>query len=315
MLARAADNLYWMARYIERAENMARMLDVSYRMSLLPTGTDPQRMQWEPALIVAGCDAPFAALKLEIDARNVIEFLALDLRNPSSIVSCLRAARENARAMRTQLSTEVWESINATWLEIRTYDWERLSQVGLRAFFDWVKERSHLFRGVSFGTMQRDTPFRFMRLGGFIERADSTARLLDVKYHVLLPTPRDIGGAVDYYQWSALLRSVSAFQAYRRIYRDVIAPQRVAELLILRPDMPRSLVATFGEATETLVALREQFGHDYACTRLALSMHSKLRYGRIADIFVSGLHEYLTEFIDANIALGQAIARDFMLPD
>ncbi len=315
MLARAADNLYWMARYIERAENMARMLDVSWRMSLLPIGSDPQRLQWEPALIVAGCDRPFAERGLEINARNVIEFLALDPANPSSIVACLGAARENARAMRTQLTTEAWESLNATWLEVRGYDWERLSQIGFRAFFDWVKERSHLFRGVTFGTMQRDTPFRFVRLGGFIERADSTARLLDVKYHVLLPTPRDIGGVVDYYQWSALLRSVSGFQAYRRIYRDVIAPQRVAEMLILRPDMPRSLVATFGEATETLVALREKFGRDYACTRLALAMHSKLRYGRIEDIFSSGLHEYLTEFIDSNIALGQAIARDFMLPD
>ena len=314
MLARAADNLYWMARYMERAENMARMLDVSWRMSLLPTGSDPQRMQWEPALIVAGCDKLFAARGLEITGRNVIEFLALDSANPSSVLSCLRAARENARAMRTQLTTEVWESLNATWLEARGYDWERLNQLGFRAFFDWVKERSHLFRGVTFGTMQRDTPFRFMRLGSFIERADSTARLLDVKYHVLLPTPRDVGGAVDYYQWSALLRSVSAFQAYRRIYRDVVTPVRVAELLILRADMPRSLVATFGEATETLLALRDLFHRDYECTRLALAMDSKLRYGRIEDIIISGLHEYLTEFIDSNIELGRAIARDFMLP-
>jgi len=314
MLARAADNLYWIARYMERAENMARMLDVSWRMSLLPMGDDPQRLQWEPALIVAGCDERFAARGGAINARNVIEFLALDPANPSSIHSCLRSARENARAMRTQLTTEVWETLNATWLEAHRYDWERLNQVGFRAYFDWVKERSHLFRGVSFGTMQRDTPFRFVRLGGFIERADSTARLLDVKYHVLLPTPQDIGGAVDYYQWSALLRSLSGFQAYRRIYRDVLTPRRVAEMLILRPDMPRSLVATFGETTETLVALREQFGRDYECTRLALAMYSKLRYGRIQDIFAFGLHEYLTAFVDSNVELGHSIARDFMLP-
>ena len=314
MLSRAADNLYWMSRYMERAENMARFLDVGYRMSLLPAGGDPQRTQWEPALIVAGCDEAFAGRGREINARNVVEYLALELANPSSIAACLHQARENARAMRTQVTTEMWESLNSTWLEIRGLDYRRLEEMGLRAFFDWVKERSHLFRGVAYGTMQRDTAFNFVRLGTFIERSDATARLLDVKYHILLPTPHDVGGAVDYYQWSALLRSVSAFQIYRRIYRDVVTPARIAELLILRPDMPRSLIACFHEVTEILVGLREEFQRDYQCTRIALEMQSRLRYGRIEDIFVQGLHEYLTEFIDRIAALSQAISRDFMLP-
>lgn len=313
MLARAADNLYWMARYIERAENMARILDVSYRMSLLPVGTEAQRTLWEPSLIIAGADKQFAGKGVPVTARNVMEHLALDRSNPSSIYSCMAAARENARSMRVQITSEMWESMNATWLEVRDLTYNRLDAMGPRTFFDWVKERSHLFRGVTYGTMQRDEAFRFVRLGTFLERADCTARLLDVKYHVLLPRPEDVGGALDYYQWGALLRSVSAFRAYRNLYRDVIKPIRVAELLILRADMPRSMLASFAEIVEILTSLRESYSRDYPSTRLALEMHSRLRYGRIEDVFVRGLHEYLTHFIDDIIVLGNAVARDFML--
>ena len=315
MLARAADNLYWMARYIERAENMARILDVSYRMSLLPVGAAGQRTLWEPALIIAGAEEPFAAKGLQVTARSVMEHLALDRDFPSSIYSCMAAARENARAMRVQVTTEMWESMNATWLEMRDLTYAKIEAMGARTFFDWVKERSHLFRGVTYGTMQRDEAFRFVRLGTFLERADSTARLLDVKYHVLLPNPEDVGGALDYYQWGALLRSVSAFRAYRAIYRDVIKPLRVAELLILRADMPRSLLACFAAITEILTGLRELFARDYPSARLALEMHSRLRFGRTEDIFVQGLHEYLTEFIENVTLLSNAVARDFMLTE
>lgn len=313
MLSRAADSLYWMARYIERAENMARILDVSWRMSLTPTGDDPQRTLWEPALIIAGCDTAFAQKGGAVNARAAIEFLALDPANPSSIHSCIRTARENARAQRTQITTEMWEAMNQTWLETRAMTWDKVDAMGMRQFFDWVKERSHLFRGVTHGTMQRDNAFCFVRLGTFLERADSTARILDVKYHVLLPSPQDVGGAVDYYQWGALLRSVSAFQVYRRIYRDVIRPLRVAELLILRPDMPRSIRASMGEVLDNLEALQREYQRDYECVRLASAMHSKLKYGRIDDIFAAGLHESLTEIVDGGIALGNAISRDFML--
>lgn len=312
MLSRAADNLFWMARYIERAENMARILDVSYRMSLLPVH-DGQPQHWMPALIIAGCEEPFAKKKLPADARHALEFLALDPSNPSSIMSCMRAARENAHAMRAQITTEMWESLNSTWIEMRDYDYPRLVASGFRGFFDWVKDRSHLFRGVTYGTMQRDEAFRFVRVGTFLERADSTARILDVKYHVLLPSVRDVGGAVDYYQWAALLRSVSGFRAYRKIYRDVMTPKRVAELLILRDDMPRSLLACFTELTDNLVALRDLYRRDYESTKIALAMHSKLKFGTIEAIYDHGLHEYLTEFVDNNIALGNAIARDFMM--
>lgn len=314
MLSRAADNLYWMARYMERGENVARILDVSYRMSLLPGSTEGQATQWESALKISETDQAFAKTKLDINDRNVIEFLALDPTNPSSIHFSIRAARENARAMRVQITTEMWEAMNSTWLEMRDITYPKLMAMGCRAFFDWVKERSHLFRGVTYGTMQRDEAFRFTRLGTFLERSDCTARLLDTKYHVLLPAPSDVGGAVDYHQWGALLRSVSGFQVYRRIYRDVIKPINVAELLILREDMPRSLHACFRQIVEILQALREEHRRDYECSRIGDEIYNRIRYGRIEDIFNHGLHEYLLQVIEMNEELSLAIARDFLMP-
>ncbi len=315
MLSRAADNLYWMARYMERAENTARILDVAYRMSLLPGDQTGQRTQWESAIIIAGCEEPYAARGGSFDAKGVIEYLALAPDNRSSIRSSLQAARENARAMRAQITAEMWESLNATWLEMRAIDYGRLEQLGFGGFFDWVKERSHLFRGLVYGTMQRDEAMRFVNLGSSLERADSTARILDVKYHVLLPRAEDVGGAVDYYQWAALLRSVSALGAYRRIYRDTITPLRVAELLVLREDLPRSLYASTRDLEAVLSELRQIYSRDYESARIAASMSSRLRYGRIQAIFNQGLHEYLTETINRHIELGHSIARDFMLPD
>ncbi len=310
MLSRAADNLYWMMRYVERAENMARMLDVTHRMSLM--GADTGMNQWDAALIIAGADKPFALRGGSATPRSVIDFLAFAPDNPSSIAACLKGARENARAMRAQITNEAWESINAAWLEMRTLTLDKVEADGLRGFFDWVRDRSHLFRGVAEGTMQRGDAYRFMRLGTLIERADSTARILDVKYHILLPSPRDVGGAVDYYQWGALLRSVSSFRIYRQIYRDSITPLRVAELLILRDDMPRSLHNCFSEIVEIMQHLRVHYRRDYESVRLAERLLMKLRYGTIDEIVAKGLHEYLTEAIDQNIELGSLIAQEFM---
>jgi uncharacterized alpha-E superfamily protein len=312
MLSRAADNLYWMMRYTERAENMARILDVAHRMALQGHVGEQRGGPWEPALIIAGCDKAFELHGGPASARNVIDFLAFAPDNPSSIHACLKAARENARAMRAQITSEAWQSINAAWLEMRGMSHARVEADGYSIFFDWVRERSHLFRGVAEGTMPRGDAYNFMRLGTLLERADSTARILDVKYHILLPSVAEVGGAVDYYQWAALLRSVSSFRIYRQIYRDVIKPTRVAELLILRADMPRSLHACFGEIVDILQELREGYRRNYLSVRMAESMLMKLRYGNIDDIFHRGLHEYLTEIVDANIELGAQIARDFM---
>lgn len=310
MLSRTADHLYWMARYIERAENMARVLDVTYNMSLVPNAAVSESALWLPALEISGNVDSYEEEYGEYTAAGVIHYLAMDTGNPSSIYNALRNARENARAVRVAMTSETWENINALWLEFTQFIGQELAKSGLREFCDWVKARSHLFRGVCFGTMLRDDAFSFVRLGTFIERADNTARLLDVKYHILLPSQEEIGGAVDYYEWSAVLRSVSAFQAYQKIFSDTIEPWRVAELLVLRRDMPRSLHACFDEITPILEQLSGS--RHTECKRLAGELHARLRYGKMQHIFQKGLHEFLTDFIDLNNKLGAEVHKTFL---
>jgi uncharacterized alpha-E superfamily protein len=313
MLSRTAEQLFWMARHMERAENTARMLDVTLRMMLLPNPTSeqtpPWAAPWAVPLITTGLATSYYAKYAKLAADDVLRFLVSDPGNASSIVSCLSAARENARTVRGTITSEMWESINATWLEVRSMDPASMRRDNVGEFFDWVKLRSHMFRGVSVGTALRDEAFQFNRLGTFLERADNTARFLDVKYHILLPTPQDVGGAQDYYQWSAVLRSVSAFEAYRKIYRDVVTPKKVAELLILRDDMPRSLHACMNE----LYTILENIGGDASREpeRMAGELHARLHYARIDDVLRAGLHEYLLDFLDRIGDLGNEISDSF----
>jgi uncharacterized alpha-E superfamily protein len=298
-----------MSRYVERAENTARVLDVTWRMSLLVKDPELQDQEWFAPLNITGTLFPFAGRHDVVCAREVLHFMALDPENPSSIYSCARHARENARAVRGSITSEMWEVLNATWLEMQQMDEDKMRARGVSQFFDWVKERSHLFRGVTFGTMHRDDAYEFARLGTHIERGDSTARILDVKYHVLLPSVKDVGGAVDYYQWSAVLRSVSAFEAYRKVYRDVITPIKLAELLILRDDLPRSLRFCLRQVSDTLG--RVQNAQSAETLRQASQILSGLQYGRISEIFATGLHEYLTEFLVSTQELGRLIQASF----
>jgi len=309
MLSRTASNLYWMARYVERAENTARILDVAYRMSLMSQAAETKESEWLAPLNISGTLYPFEGRYATVTARDVMIFMALDPDNPSSIVSCARAARENARAVRGNVTSEMWEVLNSTWLELQNLREDRLSGDGALTFFDWVKERSHLFRGVTVGTALKDGAFHFNRLGTFLERADNTARILDVKYHVLLPKVEDVGGAVDYYQWAAVLRSVSAFESYRKVYRDVITPLRVAELLILRRDMPRSLHACMEESYDIFQTITTPYAGE--ALRRAGELHAGLRFGRIDVIFSNGLHEYLIEFLNRLQQLGDEVNRCF----
>lgn len=216
------------------------------------------------------------------------------------------------RAERGAITSEMYEDINATWLEMRNQDYGRLQGDGVSTFFDWVKTRSHQFRGITFGTMLRDEGYSFIRLGTFLERADNTARLLDVKYHTLLPSAADMGGAVDYYQWSALLRSLSAFDSYRKVYRDLITPTRVAELLVLRDDVPRSLHACMNDIYEILKTLCDDSSIE--AERLAGELHAQLHYGRTEKIMAVGLHEYLMSFLEKLSLLTAEINRDFLVP-
>jgi uncharacterized alpha-E superfamily protein len=311
MLSRAAEHLYWMARNIERAENMARILDVAYRMSLLPTGVQELEQEWDAPLLITGLHSTFFKRYSVRNANNVLNFLALDPDNPSSIYACLSSARENGRAVRDTITTEMWEDLNATWLEVRNLTPEQLGTMGTSQFFDRVKQNSHLFRGVTYGTMLHDEAYQFIRLGTFLERADNTARILDVKYHILLPSIRDVGGAADHYHWGALLRSVSALQSYRKIYRDVIKPLQVAELLILCEDMPRSLHCCLGEIHRIL----QLVGDGQEPQRLAGELHANLRNGHINNIVQRGLHEYLTDFLYSVNNLGDEIHRRFFAPE
>ncbi|HEX5312716.1 alpha-E domain-containing protein [Aquabacterium sp.] len=317
MLSRTADHLFWMARYMERAENTARLLDVNYQTSLLPQSAEAVAQAWRGLLSISELTNDYARLHDEVTARNVMEFMVSESRNPSSILSCLRAARENARAVRGALTTEVWETMNQTWLEFN-----RLIKSGALArdpgeLFEWVKFRSHLSRGVTLGTMLQDEAFHFQRIGTFLERADNTARLLDVKFHARNTEFFGSGldsetKEVDFYHWSAVLRSVSGFEVYRKVYRNVIRPEKVAELLILRPDMPRSLLACMNEVVSNLQAVANDHSDD--TLRRAGRLRADLQYGRIEEIMATGLHAYLTQFLDRVSDLGYGISRDFLMP-
>jgi len=310
MLSRTAENLFWMARHIERAENIARILDVAQRSALLPSAPNIAEADlWYAPLKITGSTDSYEVKYGSAKADKVTHFMALDPDNPASIYSCLRLARENARIVRGAMTSEMWEVINDSWLEFnrqpRQMDYEKF-----QVFFDRVKVRSHLFRGVTLGTMLKDMGLSFIKLGTFLERADNTARILDVKYHILLPSVADVGGAADYYQWGSLLKSVSAFEAYQKIYRDVISPKRVSELLIFRGDMPRSLRACLNEVEAALIDIDGVSGKE--ARRLAGEQHAKLHLGRIEDVFNQGLHEYLTEFLKIIALLGQEIQTDYL---
>jgi uncharacterized alpha-E superfamily protein len=272
---------------------------------------------WRGLLSISELTLDYQARYGEIDPKQVKDFMVRDERNPSSILSCLRAARENARAVRGTLTTEVWETMNQTWLEFNRILAEGQLNRDPAAVFEWVKFRSHLSRGVTVGTMLQDEAFNFIRIGSFLERADNTARLLDVKFHAV---ESDFYGAADerdseydFYHWSAILRSVSGFEIYRKVYRNVIQPEKVAELLILRDDMPRSLSHCVSKVEGNLRLVANVQSTE--TLRRAGRLRCDLEYGRIDEILATGLHAYLTQFLDRVGEIGIGISRDFLVPD
>lgn len=310
MLGRTADHLYWMARYIERAENVARTLEVTYQMSLLPSARGNEKVLWADALNICADEELYEEKYGQVTAANVIRFLTMDEDNHSSIYNALKSSRENARSVRVAMTSETWENINTLWIELSQYRNKNLTKYGLAEFCEWVWSRSHLFRGVCFGTMLRDEAFSFVRLGGFIERADNTARLLNAKYVSLTEKHKDERGA-DYYEWNAVLRSVSAFQAYQKIYSNVIEPNKVSELLVLREDMPRSLHACYSEVYNIIAQVSGTRQNE--ARRLAGELHATLRFGKMSDILSDGLQAFLEKFIRTNNKLGKEIQRNFVI--
>lgn len=300
MLGRTANDLFWLARSIERAENMARLTEVGYRLFLLPREGDGHSQEWQSTLESAGCLDQYNAKYDNLDMTNVVNFLLFDTTNPSSVATCLENARRNARAQRTAITRDMWESINTSWIEFSSFNPARTSANELPRVLDWVKQRSALYRGAMLNTILRNDTYCFSQLGTFLERADNTARILDVKYYVLLPSIGLVGSPVDNVQWAAILRSVTAHRSYRWVYKENYTPAHIAEFLILNPQMPRSLRSCYDEITTALNDLGRFYGKTHPCHAHAAQTAHQLSQSTVKQIFVNGLHEFLIDFTGRN---------------
>jgi uncharacterized alpha-E superfamily protein len=298
MLARTADNLFWLARYMERADYVARLLQVAGQMNAVRVDGE-RSSEWQSAIVAAGCESAYFEKYENADEAHVVEFLTFDTGNPTSIVNCVETARRNARAVRTALTADMWEAVNATWQELGNYRSAPDDEDTRNQLFEWIKSRVGLFHGVSSNAMLRRDGYHFSRVGQFVERADNTARLLDVKYHVRLPSVDDVGGVIDYYQWLAILRVVGARRAYRVLFKGQVEPAQVAELLVMREEFPRSLAFCYRQITEHLDAISSQDPQRSAeAKRMAHSLYADLRFARIDRVIREGLHEYLTDLVE-----------------
>src|SRR3954471_21536091 len=313
MLSRTADNLYWLSRYTERADFVARILDATLRLAALPASYGGERNEWEGAVAAAADLDEFRRLYSVVNEDTVRDFLAFSPNNPSSIAASIETARENARSVRTALTTEMWEAINGAWLELKRFDKTAMCPEEFGRFLDWAKGVSLAFDGSAYRTMLRNDAYWFTRLGLAIERADNTARILDVKFHLLLPETERVGGSLDYFQWTTILREVSALTAYRWVYRENVKPWLVADLLILNRQMPRSLASCYEVIVHYTDLIADAYGRRGPSQRAARATLSRLSGSRIEDIFQSGLHEFITDFLGSNGQLGQTIAEQYLL--
>src|SRR3954453_20217099 len=253
MLSRTAENLYWLARYVEPAEYLARTIAATLRGTALPRAYIGKNKEWDSALRTAGVSAGLYRLYDKADEQNVVEYLSFAPGNPSSIRSCIENARLNSRSVRTALTSEMWDTINCAWIDLQAV-WGKGTKTReeLATFLRFVQETSLRFDGSAYRTMLRNDAYWFSRLGLHLERADNTARILDVKYHVLLPEEEHVGGPLDYYQWTSILRSVSALTAFHWVYRETLKPWLIADLLILNDSLPRSLASCYGNLVRNL---------------------------------------------------------------
>ena len=314
MLSRTADNLYWAARYVERADFVARLLDAALRLSALPTSYGGAGTGWESAIACSGSAAAFYERYGDANEASVRYFLAFSPDNPSSIRSCLEVARANARAVRTALTTEMWEAINDAWHQLDRFGHgEHMGREEYGSFLDWVKGVALAFDGSARRTMLRNDAYWFSRLGVFVERADNTARILDVKFHLLLPEEEHVGGPLDYFQWSAILRSVSALTAYHWVYRDSLKPWLIADLLILNDQMPRSLSSCYSNLVSFLDDLGRAYGRQGPTQRHARNVHTRLQNSKIDGLFQSGLHEFITGFLADNNHLNTVVNEQYLI--
>ncbi len=308
-LGKTAGGLYWMFRYLERSENTTRLLDAGFRMSL--TRSTSTQNEWRSVLETTGATYAFSERHEEADLLKVVNFLLRDRNNQSSILSVMEAARENARMSRTALTREVWEAINEAWIQLRALLTRPIPERDVLEVLNAIRQQGSLVRGALHGTMLRNDIYNFSRIGTFIERADSTARILDVKYYLLLPSISLVGSAMDTTQWEMILRSVSANRSYKWLNGADINPVGIADFLILDPRLPRSLAFCYAKINDNLGYLAKDYGTHYQSHELADTYLTGLREKSIGEIFDAGLHEFIAEFICNNNALGQQIEEDY----
>jgi uncharacterized alpha-E superfamily protein len=306
MLGRTANGLYWMFRYIERAENSARLIDAGLRMSL--TRSEATEDDWDGVLQSSGVRDIYDDLYEKLTSADAIDFLLRDRANPSSVMSCIDSGRNNARMVRTALTRETWEATNECWLGLKSTLARRIKAADLPEVIDGIKRMTGLIRGAFHGTMLRNEIFNFSRIGTFIERADNTARILDVKYYVLLPAVSQVGSSIDNVQWESILRSVSAHRSYGWVYEAEYKPSNIADFLILNGRMPRSLAYCYDKIVSNLGYLAREYGEGHAAHATAEETLSSLRNHSIKDVMDQGLHEYIENFISHNNRLGQEIS-------
>lgn len=308
MLSRTASCLYWLGRYVERAEFTARLVEATLRLDALSTRPAGDAA-WRSAMAVIDSEAAFAAACQVLTPQNVTRFLTVSTDHPGSVLACLNMARDNAKAVRTSLSREAWSAINRAWLLFHN----RRTPGAAEQVLNLVTEAEQETRGFegAINRMLRNPSSRFIRLGAAVERADNTARLLDVKYHILLPEDEAVGGTVDRDQWTTILQTVSAVNAYRWLYREGLKPWLVTELLILRRELPRSLAACAEEIVQHLSGIGKDTGIQGEADRLARARHTAFGEAKVQDIVAQGLHEYLEEFLEENARLDRAIAHQF----
>ena len=309
LLGRTANGLFWMHRYIERAENMARIVDAGVRMALTKASDAPE--EWTSVVVSAGVDAGFAAKHEVYNADTVADYLLRDRDNASSVLTCIDIARSNARMVRTALTREAWESVNEAWMVIKAMLSTPVSESDLPVVLDQIKSVTALIRGAFHGTMLRNENFDFSSIGTFVELADNTARILDVKYYVLLPSLSYVGTTLDNYQWESILRSVSAHRSYRWNYDVEYRPGNIADYLILNGRMPRSLHFCYRNICDSMGYLATDYEDEPECLALAQKTLSTLKGNTITQIFEFGLHEFLSDFISQNNRLAADIAETY----
>ncbi|MCF2872599.1 alpha-E domain-containing protein [Octadecabacter sp. G9-8] len=309
MLGKTAGGLYWMFRFLERSENTARLIEAGFRIAL--TRSSDPASEWKSVVTTAGVRVGYDAKYDSYTAAHVVDFLLRDLENQSSVMSCIDKARTNARMVRTALTTEVWEAVNESWMALRDVLKQPVKDTELPSVLGEIRRHTALVRGAMHGTMLRNDAFDFTQIGIALERADNTARIIDVKYFTLLPSASFVGSALDNVQWETILRSVSAHRSFRWLNTDDMSPAKIAEFLILDSRFPRSLSFCSRIIEQNLGFIAKDYDQKMPCHDLIERQRDKMRQHTIGTIFEDGLHAFITDFIHDTTVIGRQIEQDY----